>query len=821
MVNLANDEDSRFFAIDWRDGTEIDLAGRMSTGGWIALRSGQVDLNLYHLPGSEPMYSIALMHEDLWPISLEWKDFPHHQYAGVSSPWTKPIWSPVEPIVAFIGAVDDTWLSVYTFDVRTEEMKRVSMGEQALVLDWSPDGRYLVYVIVDDIDSQGYRPQEIRVLDTHTDGIDARIWAMGQHPLEVVGWISSEAFLVSERRPDGSYSRLMLMDVRMGEREVIFHEGFLSAADVPEHRTLALTQAQGPEGSIITLISMNLDGEIDLKEISVDGEIGAVRWYPTIQRFASESLSGVHLFDVGGEMLQAFPRERGLPSLSPDDRWLAFGPSETFYDSRLRVYALDGAHMLETDMRVRDVAWWSDSSGLIYLKSVGGIGALDLSTEQIRQYWFGDGWDIELLSSPSTSITEYLAGKKPIEAPPDRSAASTGTPGPTPMLDTVLGTGAELTIVQIEMQDAHRGWGLGRGIGDRFDRVLITENGGATWRDITPPKDPTPSQDDLGARAYGDVQDAVLFAMDADQAWVTYEAPTGGWVVVWKTVDAGQTWTASAALSIYTLRDHGPWVDGYKPIAMDFIDDQYGWIQAITEIPGMMMAADYVLLRSEDGGRRWDFIADSGTCGPEGLVFLDRDHGWLAETCDQPEWSQVLKSEDGGEFWYDEAEVRVGLDQTPFGGEEHCWGAYELERLPGGWIKMVVWCPEELRYPLPSPGEAQNLLYLSQDLGVSWRTERLPSGVQPDGALSTDFINADVGWFLDGTGGVLYQTADGGSTWRTLKQVAWEGELHFIDPIHGWAVVWERGASGSDRELSLVRTLDGGYTWELLEATVR
>lgn len=556
-VNLADDKESRIDAIDWAAGATIDLDGRISEDGWIALRSGLVDLNLYHLPDTEPMYSIGLMHESLWPSPPEREDLPHQQYAGVSSPWARPIWSPADPIVAFNGTLDDGWLSVYTFDIHTEELKRVSEGDHALVLDWSPDGRYLVYVSAEHIDSLGYRPQEIRVADTQTGALDARIWAMGQHPLEVVGWVSSEAFLVAERRPDGGYARLMLMDARLGEREAIFHEGFRSAAVAPERHTLALTQVQGPQGSMIALISVNPDGSIDSKEISVDGEIGAVRWYPTIQRFASESLSGVHLLDAGGEMLQTFPRERGLPSLSPDDRWLAFGPSETFYDSPLRVYALDGALLLETDMRVRDVAWWPDSSGMIFLRSVGGIGVLDLSAKQIHQYWYGDGWDIELLRSPSTSIAEFFDKKKPIETPADRSAAATSTPGPTPILDTVLGAGAELTIVQIEMQGPQRGWALGRGIGDRFDRVLITENGGSTWRDVTPPKDPTPSEDDLRARAYGEVQDAVLFAMGADQAWVTYEAPTGGWVVVWKTEDAGQTWAASEALSIYALRDYG------------------------------------------------------------------------------------------------------------------------------------------------------------------------------------------------------------------------------------------------------------------------
>jgi photosystem II stability/assembly factor-like uncharacterized protein len=124
-------------------------------------------------------------------------------------------------------------------------------------------------------------------------------------------------------------------------------------------------------------------------------------------------------------------------------------------------------------------------------------------------------------------------------------------------------------------------------------------------------------------------------------------------------------------------------------------------------------------------------------------------------------------------------------------------------------------------YPREALDKARNDLYLSQDLGLSWLINALPTRVKPGGTFSTDFINVDVGWLLEYTDGALFQTADRGASWRILKNVAWEGELHFVDPVHGWAIAWEKGARPPERELSLVRTQDGGYTWELLEPRVR
>jgi len=48
-----------------------------------------------------------------------------------------------------------------------------------------------------------------------------------------------------------------------------------------------------------------------------------------------------------------------------------------------------------------------------------------------------------------------------------------------------------------------------------------------------------------------------------------------------------------------------------------------------------------------------------------------------------------------------------------------------------------------------------------------------------------------------------------------VKALAWEGQFSFVDEGLGWAVAW-----GENDSIALVRTRDGGRTWEQLEPYV-
>ncbi len=138
-------------------------------------------------------------------------------------------------------------------------------------------------------------------------------------------------------------------------------------------------------------------------------------------------------------------------------------------------------------------------------------------------------------------------------------------------------------------------------------------------------------------------------------------------------------------------------------------------------------------------------------------------------------------------------------------------------------------------------------VYVSQDQGVTWREETIPSSSQ---LRAISFLDAKRG-FVAGDEGALLATRDGGKTWRpvtvpvkeNLRSIFFKGDrgwisgwrgvmLHtsdaglswtrqdtgvkqslervfFIDEDRGWAVGWIG---------TMIRTTNGGRTWRQMEA---
>ena len=102
-----------------------------------------------------------------------------------------------------------------------------------------------------------------------------------------------------------------------------------------------------------------------------------------------------------------------------------------------------------------------------------------------------------------------------------------------------LPAGTEVTITTIQMADLNRGWAIGTAATDPNEHILLTADGGAKWKDVTPPE----GMDDAGGKV------ATVYFKGADTAWVIYssnvlQSPPAE-VTIWKTTNAGKDWTAS------------------------------------------------------------------------------------------------------------------------------------------------------------------------------------------------------------------------------------------------------------------------------------
>ena len=220
--------------------------------------------------------------------------------------------------------------------------------------------------------------------------------------------------------------------------------------------------------------------------------------------------------------------------------------------------------------------------------------------------------------------------------------------------------------------------------------------------------------------------------------------------------------------------------------------------------------------RSTDGGRTWVFGALPGClqlCGPVSLSMVDAENGFAVTSAPEGQRSLVFSTNDGGSTWAQFATMPslggvevggpIGQSRLLFTNESDGWA---LVGLPYG--------PSE---PPQAPGGA---LYRTTDGGLSWSPVRdLPSGAQDTLPV---FFGARDGVILTTWGAsfdknpTVYVTGDGGATWSG----------HAIPVFRGVAfspgtVETRFAATGPmkwkvDVGSELYETDDGGRSWRSL-----
>jgi photosystem II stability/assembly factor-like uncharacterized protein len=102
------------------------------------------------------------------------------------------------------------------------------------------------------------------------------------------------------------------------------------------------------------------------------------------------------------------------------------------------------------------------------------------------------------------------------------------------------------------------------------------------------------------------------------------------------------------------------------------------------------------------------------------------------------------------------------------------------------------------------------------DGGSTW-LNATPPGIGPVGiSASLTVLNTNTAWVLvpgmDFFSGKLYQTSDGGVTWKSNPVPFGGGFLQFLDASTG-RLLADRGARDGSEAVELIQTSDGGATW--------
>ncbi|RME87770.1 MAG: hypothetical protein D6770_08570 [Anaerolineae bacterium] len=180
---------------------------------------------------------------------------------------------------------------------------------------------------------------------------------------------------------------------------------------------------------------------------------------------------------------------------------------------------------------------------------------------------------------------------------------------------------------------------------------------------------------------------------------------------------------------------------------------------------------------------------------------LDERNGWGLDD------NHVLRTEDGGETWYD-----VTMPEAP-----------EL-----GYAAASFFLDAKTAWVLAGGGggpTANGTLYRTLDGGLTWSSFTVPFGF---GALY--FLDANNGWAIADLGVAagsqavsIYRTTDGGATWTQTytndPNLAGAGESLPLGGLKSRLVArdmqtaWVGGVIYASGTIYLYQTHDGGYTW--------
>ncbi len=327
-----------------------------------------------------------------------------------------------------------------------------------------------------------------------------------------------------------------------------------------------------------------------------------------------------------------------------------------------------------------------------------------------------------------------------------------------------------------------------------------TEDGGKTWSERRPV--PLP----LTQTAMGSVQ-----FVDSSHGWTLSQGPesAGGLYrqTLWRTSDGGRTWLATAMpFDPVTLSNLGQLSVHFRDALHGEAFEFHGPITT-GATPAAGTLYDFCRQSStSDGGATWSQLK-AITCMAE-ITFVDPMFGYADDYSGEP---VVYITLDGGQTWT--------AGTLP---ERSTWGYTPMlmERRSDGTLQAL--------YFWMTDGTGYWSIVASHDSGRTWTTVGMPStdkqtadryglpmGLPRAVMDESHWISGT--WSYDDKATVLFESSDGGLTWRQFAYTGLSGDVSkfdFLNASDGWAAT-----NTTDKVAALWSTRDGGATWTRILTT--
>lgn len=246
---------------------------------------------------------------------------------------------------------------------------------------------------------------------------------------------------------------------------------------------------------------------------------------------------------------------------------------------------------------------------------------------------------------------------------------------------------------------------------------------------------------------------------------------------IMRTNNNGVTWTAMAADPFASTKN------AFSVIGIFITKDTIRWIAAQEATASQQGLIAY----SDNNGVSWTTVniggaaAGHGAKGPNALFAVDQYNIFLASA-----EGYIYKSTDGGVTWN---AVESGII-----GTNDYWAIYMLDQDTG----MAV-------------GEADTVAFTTNG-GLTWSAKTATGAA----AILTAVQKSGAFWWVQAASNKLYYSSDNGVTW-TQRSYSGTGtgagkDMKFFDDLIGYVAYNNATPDGY-----IMRTLDGGYTWEVLQ----
>jgi photosystem II stability/assembly factor-like uncharacterized protein len=329
-------------------------------------------------------------------------------------------------------------------------------------------------------------------------------------------------------------------------------------------------------------------------------------------------------------------------------------------------------------------------------------------------------------------------------------------------------------IASITMTDSAHGWAL-TGSSDTaistissLSHVLVTNDGGVQWSDVTPNYTPVTNANQQGICAA---------FRSGSQAMLVVQQPNKQAITTFRTTDAGHTW-----LHTDIADDGSGAINGCT-----FITDQVGYFSVRY---GSSQGSNYLnSWVTDNGGVTWQKMPMDSlkTPGAISASFSSTKDVWVTMSgITDPVLSTtaLMHSGDRGKTW-----KNVSLPYPTIGGVHQIF------------LHAPIWITPQTSVIQEELEDGTVFPFITQDGGTTWT-----NGSLSDSFSMLQFLPLDPThwWAVSKSDGAVWQTTDGGNTWKTVViGSASVLSLDFLDRTYGWAAATN----------GIWSTSDGGQHW--------